>query len=86
MTPAPRRSLAGSRPPLCTANNRSYQQVPIPKVRGISEEELFKVVTTGKSKRKSWKRMVTKPTFVGQNFTRRYVGALEPCGFKTAEG
>ena len=38
--------------------------VPLPKVRGISEEEMFKAVGTGKkTKKKSWKRMVTKPTF-----------------------
>ena len=34
--------------------------VPLPKVRGISEEEMFKVVNTGKRKNKSWKRMITK--------------------------
>jgi len=33
--------------------------VPLPKVRGISEEEMFKAVSTGKkTKKKSWKRMV----------------------------
>ena len=38
--------------------------VPLPKVRGISEEEMFKVVKTGKkTSKKSWKRMITKPTF-----------------------
>ncbi|ESW98653.1 hypothetical protein KL921_002056 [Ogataea angusta] len=47
--------------------------VPLPKVRGISEEEMFKVVKTGKSKSKSWKRMITKHTFVGEGFTRRPV-------------
>lgn len=47
--------------------------VPLPKVRGISEEEMFKVVKTGKSKTKSWKRMITKHTFVGEGFTRRPV-------------
>ncbi|KAG7122989.1 Ribosome biogenesis protein nsa2 like [Verticillium longisporum] len=46
--------------------------VPLPKVRGIAEEEMFKVVSTGKkTHQKSWKRMITKPTFVGENFTRR---------------
>jgi len=45
--------------------------VPIPKVRAQSESEVFKVVRTGKTKRKSWKRMVTKVTFVGENFTRK---------------
>jgi ribosome biogenesis protein NSA2 len=45
--------------------------VPLPKVRGISEEEVFKVVKTGKkTSKKAWKRMVTKPTFVGPDFTR----------------
>ena len=34
--------------------------VPLPKVRGISEEEMFKVVKTGaKTKKKAWKRMIT---------------------------
>ena len=37
--------------------------VPLPKVKGISEEEMFKTVYTGsKTKKKSWKRMITKPT------------------------
>jgi len=47
--------------------------VPLPKVRGIAEEETFKVMRTGKSKKKSWKRMVTKATFVGEGFTRKPV-------------
>ncbi|PVH98134.1 ribosome biogenesis protein NSA2 [Periconia macrospinosa] len=48
--------------------------VPLPKVKGISEEDAFKVVTTGKkTHKKSWKRMITKPTFVGEGFTRRPV-------------
>ncbi|CCG25802.1 NSA2 [Candida margitis] len=47
--------------------------VPLPKVRGISEEEMFKVIKTGKKKSKSWKRMITKHTFVGEGFTRRPV-------------
>ena len=38
--------------------------VPLPKVKGISEEEMFKVVKTGKkTQKKGWKRMITKPTF-----------------------
>ena len=37
--------------------------VPLPKVKGISEEEIFKVVKTGKkTQQKGWKRMITKPT------------------------
>jgi len=42
-------------------------------VRGIAEEEMFKVIKTGKHKGKSWKRMVNKATFVGENFTRKPV-------------
>lgn len=45
--------------------------VPIPKVRAQSDGEVFKIVKTGKSKRKAWKRMITKVTFVGDNFTRK---------------
>lgn len=45
--------------------------VPIPKVRAQSEAEVFRVVKTGKRKAKAWKRMVTKVTFVGDQFTRK---------------
>lgn len=45
--------------------------VPLPKVRGVSEAEVFKVVKTGKSRRKAWKRMVTKVCFAGEGFTRK---------------
>lgn len=45
--------------------------VPIPKVRPITEAEMFKVLRTGKRKAKSWKRMITKVTFVGDGFTRK---------------
>lgn len=60
--------------------------VPLPKVRGISEEEMFKVINTGKkTQKKGWKRMVTKPTFVGQDFTRRpvkYERFIRPMGLR----
>ncbi|PAV64089.1 hypothetical protein WR25_00068 isoform A [Diploscapter pachys] len=46
-------------------------QVPIPQVKAVSDAEAFKVVKTGKSRRKAWKRMVTKVTFVGESFTRK---------------
>jgi len=45
--------------------------VPLPKVRPIADDEMFSAVATGKRKAKSWKRMVTKATFVGDNFTRK---------------
>lgn len=31
--------------------------VPLPKVRGIAEDEVFKVIKTGKRKQKGWKRL-----------------------------
>ncbi|KAK7489265.1 hypothetical protein BaRGS_00019517 [Batillaria attramentaria] len=46
-------------------------EVPLPKVKAMSEAEVFKVVKTGKTKRKAWKRMVTKVTYVGEGFTRK---------------
>nr|CAG4641130.1 EOG090X0BLH [Eulimnadia texana] len=45
--------------------------VPIPKVKAQSEAEVFRVMKTGKTRRKGWKRMVTKVTFVGEGFTRK---------------
>ncbi|CAI4217121.1 unnamed protein product [Parascedosporium putredinis] len=60
--------------------------VPLPKVRGISEEEMFKVVSTGKkTHKKGWKRVVTQPTFVGPEFTRRnpkYERFIRPMGLR----
>jgi len=46
-------------------------QVPIPKVKPMTEEEMFHVVRSGKRKKKVWKRMIKKVTFVGDNFTRK---------------
>lgn len=45
--------------------------VPIPKVRAQSDSEVLKVMRSGKTRRKAWKRMVTKVTFVGEGFTRK---------------
>ncbi|KAH0423201.1 Nop seven-associated 2 domain protein [Colletotrichum camelliae] len=60
--------------------------VPLPKARGISEEEMFKIVTTGKkTHQKSWKRIITKPTFVGEGFTRQNPKAerfIRPMGLR----
>jgi len=63
--------------------------VPLPKVRAISEAEVFKPLASGKRKKKCWKRMVTKVTFVGDNFTRKppkFERFIRPMGlrFKTA--
>ncbi|BFU25222.1 ribosomal protein S8e, putative [Entamoeba histolytica HM-1:IMSS-B] len=45
--------------------------VPLPKVKPIAESEVFKVYKSGKRQNKAWKRLVTKATFVGENFTRK---------------
>ncbi|KAI8811623.1 ribosomal protein S8e/ribosomal biogenesis NSA2 [Cladochytrium replicatum] len=45
--------------------------VPLPKVKGLDEAEVFKVIKTGTKKGKQWKRMITKATFVGEGFTRK---------------
>ncbi|KAI0984841.1 hypothetical protein GJ496_003730 [Pomphorhynchus laevis] len=45
--------------------------VPISKVGATSDAEVFKVLRTGKRRRKAWKRMVTKPCFVPDSFTRK---------------
>jgi len=59
--------------------------VPLPKVRGIAEDEMFKVVKSGKRKKKEWKRMITKVTFVGDGFTRKppkYERFIRPSGLR----
>jgi len=59
--------------------------VPLPKVKGISEEEMFRVMKTGKRQKKEWKRMVTKVTFVGEGFTRKppkYERFIRPTGLR----
>ena len=59
--------------------------VPIPKVKPIADDEMFKVLRTGKRKKKAWKRMVTKVTFVGESFTRKppkYERFIRPTGLR----
>merc|ERR1711959_72060 len=46
-------------------------QGPIPKVKAMTEDEMFKILRTGKRKKKAWKRIVNKISFVGENFTRK---------------
>ncbi|XP_065836738.1 ribosome biogenesis protein NSA2 homolog [Oscarella lobularis] len=60
-------------------------QVPLPKVQAVSDADVFKVIRTGKRKKKAWKRMVTKPCFVGEGFTRRppkYERFIRPMGLR----
>ncbi|CAH2073866.1 unnamed protein product [Thlaspi arvense] len=60
-------------------------EVPLPKVRPVAEEEMFRVIRSGKRKTKQWKRMVTKATFVGPGFTRKppkYERFIRPSGLR----
>ncbi len=60
-------------------------EVPLPKVRPIAEDEMFRVMRTGKRMKKSWKRMITKATFVGEGFTRKppkYERFIRPSGLR----
>ena len=40
-------------------------------VRAQAEAEVFKMMSSGKRKKKAWKRMVTKVCFVPEDFTRK---------------
>jgi len=60
-------------------------EVPLPKVRPIAEDEMFKVMRSGKRMKKSWKRVITKATFVGAGFTRKppkYERFIRPSGLR----
>ena len=37
----------------------------------MSEDEMFKIMRSGKRRKKAWKRVVNKVSFVGDNFTRK---------------
>ena len=59
--------------------------VPIPKVAPAGEDEVFKVVKSGKRQKKGWKRMVNKVTYVGESFTRKppkYERFIRPMGLR----
>uniref|UniRef100_A0A7S2V588 Ribosome biogenesis protein NSA2 homolog n=1 Tax=Fibrocapsa japonica TaxID=94617 RepID=A0A7S2V588_9STRA len=59
--------------------------VPIPKVKPVADDEMFKIMRTGKRRAKAWKRMVTKVTFVGDDFTRKapkYERFIRPTGLR----
>jgi len=59
--------------------------VPIEKVKALAEDEMFKVLRTGKRKKKAWKRMINKVTFVSESFTRKppkYERFIRPSGLR----
>jgi len=60
-------------------------EVPVPKVKPVADDEMFKQLRTGKKQNKAWKRMVTKVTFVGDNYTRKapkYERFIRPTGLR----
>eukprot|EP00760_Papus_ankaliazontas_P007974 PhM_4_TR13626/c0_g1_i1/m.63875/K14842/NSA2; ribosome biogenesis protein NSA2 len=64
--------------------------VPVPKVKSMTEDEMFQAVKSGKRGRKQWKRLINKVTFVGETFTRKlpkYERFIRPMGlrFKKAQ-
>lgn len=46
-------------------------KVPVAKVKAMSEAEMFSILKTGKRGKKAWKRVINKPTFVPENYTRK---------------
>lgn len=54
-------------------------EVPLPKVRPVAEDEMFKVLRTGKRKKKEWKRMVTKVRRQGGREAPGAVCTTWPC-------
>jgi ribosome biogenesis protein NSA2 len=59
--------------------------VPIPKVKPIADDEMFRQIASGKRMKKNWKRMITKVTFVGDSFTRKapkYERFIRPTGLR----
>lgn len=59
--------------------------VPIPKVKPVTDDEMFHQVRSGKRQKKNWKRMITKITFVGESYTRKapkYERFIRPTGLR----
>lgn len=60
-------------------------KVPVEKVKAMSEEEMFKVMKSGKRKQKAWKRLINKVTFVSRDFVRKppkYERFIRPTGLR----
>lgn len=60
-------------------------KVPIERVKPMSEDEMFKIMKSGKRKQKAWKRVVNKVSFVGPNFVRKppkYERFIRPSGLR----
>ncbi|ORM40762.1 Ribosome biogenesis protein NSA2 -like protein [Babesia sp. Xinjiang] len=59
--------------------------VLIPKVRQMNEAEMFRVMKSGKRKKKQWKRVVDKVCFIPEDYTRKppkYEKYIRPTGLR----
>jgi ribosome biogenesis protein NSA2 len=59
--------------------------VPIPKVKMLPEDEMFRVQLSGKRKSGQWKRVIPKACYVGETFTRKppkYERFIRPMGMR----
>lgn len=59
--------------------------VPIPKVKPVADDEMFRQFKSGKRQKKNWKRVITKVTFVGEGYTRKapkYERFIRPTGLR----
>jgi len=59
--------------------------VPVPKVKPLSEDEMFRVIRSGKRGKKQWKRLINKVSFVPESFTRKppkYERFIRPMGLR----
>ena len=64
-----RRRRLWMRAPCCRLRRVPYMT---PAARpAVSQDEVFKVMKSGKRQKKQWKRQVNKVTFVGESFTRK---------------
>lgn len=60
-------------------------QVPLQKVKAMTEAEMFQVMKSGKRKKLAWKRKINKVCFVGDSFTRKapkYERYIRPTGLR----
>mmetsp|Transcript_1044 Transcript_1044/g.1628 ORF Transcript_1044/g.1628 Transcript_1044/m.1628 type:complete len:269 (-) Transcript_1044:47-853(-) len=59
--------------------------VPVPTVKALTEDEMFRIMRSGKRKRNVYKRMINKMSFVGNDFTRKppkYERFIRPMGLR----
>jgi ribosome biogenesis protein NSA2 len=60
-------------------------KVPVEKVKAMSEDEMFKIMRSGKRKQRAWKRLINKVTFVSKDFVRKppkYERFIRPTGLR----